>query len=250
MLEFLKDHLKIEFKWYQCEILPRGHKVSVVPWSCQGTHQSLDNTILTQRGSQHQVALLAVWEETTYQTSLVWGRGKVCEHAEGNKGEMKEVKRQVRQEKFLEHDEARDLVKALRKSKETPFMSASQWALLFGSYVLSFIHISQNWSQMLWGEKGSRREREEKGEEWKKAFPVNKKSIFFPQRNALQWMHLPQPRGPSENTLHRPALTPGLCSLNSSLAKLWQGTNSVTQFIFPSIWKCRFTPPPQLVMML
>lgn len=39
---------------------------------------------------------------------------------------MKEVRKQVGQEEFLEHDEVRDLVRDPRKSKEPPFMPASQ----------------------------------------------------------------------------------------------------------------------------
>lgn len=64
-------------------------------------------------------------------------------------------------EELPEHDGASDLVRALSKSKETPFISALQWALLFCSYSFSCIHISQCRDNM---ERKGKEEREKRGE--------------------------------------------------------------------------------------
>lgn len=81
-------------------------------------------------------------------------------------------------EEFPEHDGARDLVRALRKSKETPFISALQQALLFCSYGF-FIHISQSWGQ---GDlrKTGKQERERRGDEnEEKDFRSSEKAFYF-----------------------------------------------------------------------
>jgi hypothetical protein len=146
-------------------------------------HQSLESVIPgTPIGSQHQVALLAVW------------RGKVCELTEGEgtkEGEMKEAKKQVSQEKFLEHYGTRDLIRALRKKQRGSIHVCFTQGRFVSLVRIPFIHMSQNWSQDGVGRKGKREREGRREKDLKKAFPVNRKSIFFPQGNALREIYFP-----------------------------------------------------------
>lgn len=119
-----------------------------------------------------EASIMALWQpgerphclRKSEDCEVLWTHRRTRNKGKRNKG----GKKPTSPEEFPDHCGATDLVRAPRKSKETPFISALQKALLFCSYDFSFIHISESCSWMIWGEKGSRRERG-KGRRMKKS---------------------------------------------------------------------------------